>query len=711
MSEIPGEPRITSFLVKVASRCNLDCDYCYIYHHADQSWRAMPRLLSPMHRAHFAARLKEYVGAIGLKHCVVVFHGGEPLLYGAAALADFARELRGAVGSDVVLDIGMQTNGLLLTSEAVEVLRQEKIAVSISLDGPREVNNLHRNSRNGRSSFDRVISGLMELKKAPEIFAGVIAVVDPRVSPKTLLQFFSDLDVPKVDFLLPDAHHLRQPPGRQSDPDIYVRWLTKAFGTWFEDYPALQVRTFEALLDALAGLPSQTDAFGFGDVSLLSIETDGGYHDLDVLKITRDGASRLEGTVADTSIRQIAQSRAIQVHRTLLCKDGLSDQCRQCEVVNVCGGGSVPHRYGLNGFRNPTVYCREMKSLITFARSKAFAELDRQHGASVEHTWSLQHAETFEVAEFSREVVSVLVESALEDQQNGLRAALEATCISEQPQSLSARRMLDGANLRSLARYPGVTAWSRAILATREGRAVHAVDGTLLSADGTYVDWLSGHTAKQVAPDVHSPDQWLRLPFGSAIYFESSVDAAKALPIYEEACEIIRKWRPAVAEEMELTCSAVQFVRDPSAHPDKIVSFSDNSVPGALYVSVYRGQELIDPYDLADSLVHEYRHQKLYLLERSIAMTEATAEKVHSPWRDELRPQSGLFHAVFVFVELKRFWEYVLQTGPKYLQARAKAQLYDTRNNLQLGFDTLRQCRLTPAGSLLAKALAKGSGF
>ncbi|MFN3465007.1 MAG: FxsB family cyclophane-forming radical SAM/SPASM peptide maturase [Terricaulis sp.] len=284
--------RITSFLVKLASRCNLDCDYCYVYHHADQSWRRMPRTLSDQHQTAFAQRLAAYVREQNLNECYVVFHGGEPLLAGAERIAAFAREISETIGESAKVRFGMQTNGLLLTDAALDALEAANVIVSLSLDGPREVNDLHRTTRKHRSSFDRVASALERLQKRPETFAGVIAVIDPRVQPETLFSYFSQFPVPNLDFLLPDAHHLRPPPGRTEQPTLYRDWLVRAFNLWFDQYPHLRVRFFETLLDSAAGLPSQTDAIGFGDVSLLTIETDGTYHDLDVLKVVEKACRR-----------------------------------------------------------------------------------------------------------------------------------------------------------------------------------------------------------------------------------------------------------------------------------------------------------------------------------------------------------------------------------------------------------------------------------
>ena len=34
------------FVVKIHSRCDLACDYCYMYELADQTWRDRPRRMS-----------------------------------------------------------------------------------------------------------------------------------------------------------------------------------------------------------------------------------------------------------------------------------------------------------------------------------------------------------------------------------------------------------------------------------------------------------------------------------------------------------------------------------------------------------------------------------------------------------------------------------------------------------------------------------------
>lgn len=654
----------------------------------------MPRLLSEEHGAAFAARLAEYARSVDLKRASVIFHGGEPLLAGADSIAGLAKRLRAAVGSDVELDVGIQTNGLLLSDAALDALENEQIAVSLSMDGPRVAQDLHRNTRKGRSSFDRVAAALERLKRRPNTFAGVIAVIDVSVSPDMLLAYFAEHRVPQVDFLLPDSHHGRLPPGRDKDPALYERWLIEAFDVWLDKYPELSVRTFEALLDVAAGLPSSTDAFGFGDVSLITLETDGTWHDLDVLKVAGEGATRLVGSVDDTSIGELAASDRLTAHRRLLSKPGLCGQCQSCEVVDVCGGGSVPHRFGNGNFENPTIYCREMKALVTHVRLRLAESLSSPEIPADE--LPAFDIDLFERAETSGDIIAALHSDALDKDVAGLAAALASTMVE----------VSDPTHLRAIARRAGTVAWQRAFRSLLTGEVVRDVNGKPIEIAEDYIENVRGDFAPAGKLEVGRDDAWLRMPFGAGIVFEDETVAIKGRVLVAEALAILKAWRPALALELLTICSAVQFVRDPTAHPDKIVSFSDNSVPGALFVSILQSGNLIDHYDLADSLIHEYRHQKLYLFERQHPTTHP-GTLVESPWREDLRPASGLLHAIFVFIELRRFWEFVRDDGPARLRNRAIAQLEDTELNLSRAFETLRGCNLTLAGRALADLLER----
>lgn len=669
----------------------------------------MPQFLSVTDRTAFSKRLASYLKHESITACAVILHGGEPLLIGVETIVEFAALVKDAVGPSVTVDIGLQTNGLLLTSEAIKAFEAANIAVSLSLDGPKEVNDLHRKTRKGRSSYAKTLAALEHLKKHPSTFSGIIAVIDPHVSPESLFSFFDQHQPPKIDFLLPDSHHLRQPPDRELHPDIYEDWLLRAFDLWFDLYPHLRVRTFEALLDAAAGLPSGTDAFGLGDVSLLTVETDGTYHDLDVLKVVAAGATKLSGSVRDTEIAMVAASDALNAHRRLLSKPGLSAECQSCAEVDVCGGGAVPHRFGQNGFDNPTVYCKEMLALIGHIRQRLKKALADSTTVVVDRELPADDFDfgSFEVAEDAGHLIAELWSKSCVDQLSRFHSALDI--INKQhdtPSAIVASKTLSQENLREMACRPGSVAWQRTVINSASGQNVFAVDGTALHSDALYIDLL------QRIPElttthlrIGTNDHWLRAPFGSAILFEPEEIARTARPVVDAALEIIDRWRPKLGEELRYICKDVQFIRDPTADPDKIVSFSDNVVPGALFVSVMRKDRLIDPHDLADSLIHEYRHQKLYLLERLYPMVEATNLRVVSPWRDDLRPPSGLLHAVFVFVELRRFWDFVRLAGPQHLTVRAINQLRDTDAHLEEGLRTLQSCPLTPAGRALANVL------
>ena len=173
-----------------------------------------------------------------------------------------------------------------------------------------------------------------------------------------------------------------------------------------------------------------------------------------------------------------------------------------------------------------------------------------------------------------------------------------------------------------------------------------------------------------------------------------------------EALAVIQEWRPALFSEIKLLDPDIQFVHDPSARRDAIISFSDNATPGCLYVGIRSDGDLIDPYLLADSIIHEHRHQKLYLLQRLVPMLEADSPLVKSPWRDDLRPPSGLLHAIFVFVHLLEFWQFCARSGKSdLLRARAINDVAVIDRRLSDAFPVLRRTSLTEVGHRLTDIL------
>ena len=708
--ELSAEPKITSFLLKISSRCNLNCDYCYVFNHADQTWRSQPPLMSSSIRWAFSQRLAEYCQYKNLENCLVIFHGGEPLLMNVNDIVQTAEWIRQAVPPSTKVDFTLQTNGVLLNEDRLEKLRIGNIGISISLDGPKNANDLHRLTHKGKSSFDKTLQAYNLLKNHPDVFTGVLAVVDVRTKPKVLLDFFNDIGVSNLDFLLPDSNYNSHPPLRIESPTIYSDWLIEAFDLWIHSYPHIKLRTFESLISTLLGQQSGTDFFGFGDVSLLGIETDGTYHDLDVLKITKEGQSHLEMNLNSHSILEASLSPKVHLHRKLLSFDGLCNTCKQCSVVEVCGGGSVPHRFNGEDFDNPTIYCKEMLTLIPHVQ-KVLTELLNTD----EETVTLPNKKNvdievdvlnYNIASHNNVDFKKIYTLWGEKSKQQFSSALDyvAQHAREYNEVVQKIRTVSDEDFRRISMLPSVHLWATVTLKNKKNVLLFDLDEKPILFDPTYLIHIEKNFLSCFDNSflVHHDDPWLRLPFGSKIYFEDPIFIEEGKKVLYESLEIIKDYNPFILEEMKFISPVIQFIRDPEAHPDKLVSFSDNVVPGALYICMRQGSYLADPYDIADSLIHEYRHQKLYILEHYGPAIVSDFPYVPSPWREEKRPVSGLYHGVFVFHELEKYWRY-LSNQLKDVSSKAKSTNLVSRRMLEDGIETLTSCQLTEMGEDLLK--------
>ena len=705
MPESSNSPLIRCFLLKVASRCNINCDYCYMYNHLDQGWKLQPKLMSDATLLLAAERIRDYVLEHGLDRIAIVYHGGEPLLLGTKKLIAHAEFLKKLL-PETEIEFSLQTNGVLIKEADILNFKASNIQISLSIDGPESANDRHRLDHQGRSSYDATANAMAILERYPEVFSGVIAVIDAQNDPREILNFFAEKNIPQLDFLLPDANYITPPIGRDGDSKIYLDWLERCFDIWFDNYPNMKIRTFDSILAGLMGVPSETDGFGFGDVSLITIETDGSYHDLDVLKITGTGTHLSNGGVHNDPINRAINSTQIQRHRELLKKEGLCEKCQSCNVVDICGGGAVAHRYSEDGYLNPSIYCLELKGLIEHAYQRVSQELNVEIEQNSGNNTAVNEVNIENYERVLDDTVQQVYKLFEGTQIEKLRRVINNIYGIQYKEFINALLELKEEQLCRLAAQPSVVAWTEVMLKDMSGIRVLNIDGKAIKANPDYVcELLKLHNTTQIWPKVHRYDYWLRAPFADKIYFENEDIAEKGNLVLAEATRLIKNWNPVLLEEMRLISPEIQYIKDPSAHPEKVVSFSDNSVPGALYVQLMRGNEQIEASDLADSIIHEHRHQKLYMLQRIRPIVNADYPLVASPWREELRPPTGLFHALYVFVELLDFWDFYRDT--QELGEKAIRECSRIKSQLESGFKVVETCDLTADGRTMLNLLYK----
>ena len=365
MTSVPREFQV--FAKPAGPLCNLDCQYCYYLgkdrlYPEGESFRMPDDLLEEY--------IVQHISACGEPAIHFSWHGGEPTLLGLDYFRQIVTLQRKHQPADRRILNGIQTNGTLLDDHWCRFLAAEGFAVGISLDGPQEMHDRYRRTKDGRPVYEQTLRGCQLLTRH-EIPCEILCVVGAHnvEFPSEVYRFLRQLGAPYVSFL-PLVERRPPPEGGVSERTVpaeaWGAFLCATFDEWVaRDVGRVKVQIFEEAVRPAFGQEHTLCIFKEVCGGVPVVEHNGDFYCCDHFV---DAEHRL-GNIQKTPLAALLDSPAQQAFGQAKF-DTLPRYCQACEVRAMCNGECPKNRFlqtpdgeaGLNylcaGYRRFFTHCQ-----------------------------------------------------------------------------------------------------------------------------------------------------------------------------------------------------------------------------------------------------------------------------------------------------------------------------------------------------------------
>jgi uncharacterized protein len=334
--------------------CNIRCSYCYLGNRDDR------RLMS--NAVIEAVREKIFANLDADSSPTIVWHAGEPTAAPISWYEHAYERLRDV--TPPAANFAMQSNGIAIDENWIELFRRTNTSVSLSIDGPQHLHDLRRRTRNDKPTWQLVVGALRRLQSAG-FEPNVICVLHPDglARPDAYYEFCRDHSVTQVSFSIDELEGANRSSSfsardyKQDVTDFLVAILERAY---IDGYP-LHVREVERIATILTGsTASQNEQIEPWDTIVVAADGSVSTFSPELMEVSalecRDFVfgNILEGDIWDFDatypLKRAARAIASGV-----------DACRSgCSYFAVCGGGAPVNKMSENGsFESAeTVFCR-----------------------------------------------------------------------------------------------------------------------------------------------------------------------------------------------------------------------------------------------------------------------------------------------------------------------------------------------------------------
>nr|WP_319392130.1 anaerobic sulfatase maturase [uncultured Desulfobacter sp.] len=347
--------------------CNLDCTYCFYLSKA-----GLPDGpgVSRMSDETLALLIKSYIRDVTAAQVVFTWQGGEPTLCGLPFFKKaVSLQKQYAKPGQVILN-DLQTNGTLIDEKWCRFLKKNDFLVGLSIDGPENLHNANRRSKNGSPTFKKVVRAAELLKRFGVPFNAMTSVNRKNAAfPLKVYQFLTkELGANCIQFtpvVEPEDFEQTAPrlwnetgqPGKEAcpshhgqgepmvtewsvDPQAWGNFLCTIFDEWFaRDLGRVMVNQFETLVSQHLGLGPQMCIYGETCGRAVAVEHDGRVYSCDHFVYPRHEI----GSIHENRLRDIVLFRG-QVRFGYAKAETLPAYCRACEYLSDCRGECPKNR-------------------------------------------------------------------------------------------------------------------------------------------------------------------------------------------------------------------------------------------------------------------------------------------------------------------------------------------------------------------------------
>jgi len=357
-----------TIIIKPTYACNFRCKYCYLHNDTKSSHKAFD--------VHFAKgiilQIKEYLQNTCKRELTIIWHGGEPLLWGIANYREiFAFMEKELAGID--LKNSLQTNLSLMNEEYADLFLRYHVHVGFSLDGTKEINDSQRIGIDGEGTFDTIMEKV-SLCKQKGLSVGCIVVGSKKHIGHIpeLYRFMCDNGLNfKFNPLFNAGEAENNNDNYGITPEEYARMAIELFDLWYQDreHHLTESNFVEIASNLMTGKVSgcmfsrncQDNFFAISPTG--DVMPCGRFCDIELQKYAYGNLH--EEKLVDI-LSRIKTSEAYKRAEYIE-----NSSCKQCEFFDICHGGCLHDGFLKSGdFRSKTFLCVAYKKIFAHIKER-----------------------------------------------------------------------------------------------------------------------------------------------------------------------------------------------------------------------------------------------------------------------------------------------------------------------------------------------------